>query len=148
MKTIASIFALLSALVVASTVLAADTTSQPLTRADCDKAGMRWNEGANVCTESTSTAAQAEARFAANTSSQPLTRADCSKAGMRWDEEANVCTESTAVQAETKPESVPGGKSPSVLITIDKTKQKMTVLIDGPVSATCVFFKPLFPTSV
>ena len=67
---------------------------------------------------------------------------------MRWDEEANVCTESTAVQAETKPESVPGGKSPSVLITIDKTKQKMTVLIDGPVSATCVFFKPLFPTSV
>ena len=33
-----------------------DTSSQPLTRADCDKAGMLWNEGANVCTESTSTA--------------------------------------------------------------------------------------------
>jgi Cell Wall Hydrolase len=33
-----------------------DTSSQPLTRAECGKAGMLWNEGANVCTESTSTA--------------------------------------------------------------------------------------------
>ena len=33
-----------------------DTSSQPLTRADCGKAGMLWNEGANVCTESPSTA--------------------------------------------------------------------------------------------
>jgi hypothetical protein len=33
-----------------------DTSSQPLTRADCGKAGMLWNEGANVCTHSTSTA--------------------------------------------------------------------------------------------
>ena len=27
-----------------------DTSSQPLTRADCGKAGMLWDEGANVCT--------------------------------------------------------------------------------------------------
>ena len=33
-----------------------DTSSQPLTRADCGKAGMLWNEGANVCADSTSTA--------------------------------------------------------------------------------------------
>jgi spore germination cell wall hydrolase CwlJ-like protein len=33
-----------------------DTSSQPLTRADCSKAGMLWNERANVCTEPTSTA--------------------------------------------------------------------------------------------
>ena len=33
-----------------------DTSSQPLTRADCGKAGMLWNEGANVCTDSTSIA--------------------------------------------------------------------------------------------
>ena len=33
-----------------------DTSSQPLTRADCGKAGMLWNEGANVCTDLTSTA--------------------------------------------------------------------------------------------
>src|SRR4029077_7694126 len=82
---------------------------------------MRWNEGANVCTES------------ADTSSQPLTRANCGKAGMRWDEGTNVCTESTAaaIRAESKPESIPGTKSSSVLITIDKTKQKMTVFING-----------------
>jgi Cell Wall Hydrolase len=33
-----------------------DTSSQPLTRADCGKAGMLWNEGANVCSDATSTA--------------------------------------------------------------------------------------------
>ena len=32
-----------------------DASSQPLTRADCGKAAMLWNEGANVCTDSTST---------------------------------------------------------------------------------------------
>ena len=32
-----------------------DASSQPLTRADCGKAGMLWNERANVCTDSTST---------------------------------------------------------------------------------------------
>jgi hypothetical protein len=30
-------------------VFAADTANQPLNRADCDKAGMRWNDNANVC---------------------------------------------------------------------------------------------------
>src|SRR5262249_38085134 len=49
MKAIASIFVLGCALVVASTVFAAQPSSQPLTRADCDKAGMGWDEGANVC---------------------------------------------------------------------------------------------------
>jgi len=66
MKAIASIFALGSALAVAPTVFAADTSSQPLTRADCGKAGMRWDEGANVCTESTLTAAQAESAVLIN----------------------------------------------------------------------------------
>jgi lipoprotein-anchoring transpeptidase ErfK/SrfK len=133
MKAIASIFALGSVLVVTSSVLAADTLSQPLTRADCGKAGMRWNEGANVCAESISAAAQAEAAFAADGSSQPLTRTDCGRAGMRWNEGANVCTESTstAMRGESKPESISGAKSSSVLITIDKTKQKMTVFING-----------------
>ena len=66
MKAIASIFALGSALAVASTVFATDTSSQPLTRADCGKADMRWDEGANVCTESNSTAAQAESAVLIN----------------------------------------------------------------------------------
>lgn len=29
--------------------LAVETTPQPLTRADCEKAGMQWNDSANVC---------------------------------------------------------------------------------------------------
>jgi lipoprotein-anchoring transpeptidase ErfK/SrfK len=90
------------------------------------------SDAATPITESNSTAAQTESStaFAADTSSQPLTRIDCGKAGMRWNEGANVCTESTsrAAQAEAK---APGAKSSSVLITIDKTKQKMTVSIDG-----------------
>src|SRR5262245_51814085 len=49
MKAIASIFVLGCALVVVSTVFAAEPSSQPLTRAACDKAGMGWDEGANVC---------------------------------------------------------------------------------------------------
>ena len=28
---------------------AVETTPQPLTRADCEKAGMHWNDDANVC---------------------------------------------------------------------------------------------------
>jgi lipoprotein-anchoring transpeptidase ErfK/SrfK len=160
MKAITSIFALGSALLFASTVFVTDTSSQPLTRADCGKAGMRWNEGANVCMESTSTAAQTESAFAADidsqpltradcdqagmrwndvanvcagTSSQPLTRADCDRASMRWNEEANVCSDSTLTigQAETKPKSAPSTKGSSILIAIDKTTQKMLVFIDG-----------------
>jgi hypothetical protein len=71
MKAIASISAL-GALVVGSTLLAADTSNQPLTRADCGKAGMRWNEGANVCTESVSRAGlESSTVLAADTSLQP-----------------------------------------------------------------------------
>jgi hypothetical protein len=28
---------------------AAENTPQPLTRSDCEKAGMKWNDNANVC---------------------------------------------------------------------------------------------------
>jgi hypothetical protein len=49
MKSVASVFALGSVLFLASSAFAADPSSQPLTRADCNKAGMSWNEGANVC---------------------------------------------------------------------------------------------------
>jgi hypothetical protein len=28
---------------------AVESTPQPLTRADCEKAGMQWNDNANVC---------------------------------------------------------------------------------------------------
>jgi hypothetical protein len=53
--------------------------AQPLTRADCDAAGMTWNDGANVCGVESMAAAQ------------PLTRADCEAAGMKWNDGRNVC---------------------------------------------------------
>ena len=33
----------------ANQVLAEDVSPQPLTRLDCDKAGMAWDDNANVC---------------------------------------------------------------------------------------------------
>jgi hypothetical protein len=59
---------------------AADEAPQPLTRADCDAAGMTWNDGTNVCGSADTMAA-----------AQPLTRADCDAAGMTWNDGANVC---------------------------------------------------------
>ena len=93
MKALVSIFALAIGLLVGSVTFAADAPSQPLTRFECDRASMRWNEGANVCAEPNSTAAtpQSSTAFAADTDSHPLTRADCDKAGMRWNDVANVC---------------------------------------------------------
>jgi hypothetical protein len=81
---------------------AADEAPQPLTRADCDAAGMTWNDGANVCgVESTAAA-------------QPLTRADCEAAGMKWNDGRNVCGSFMAAAAhahkkEMKKETKNGG---------------------------------------
>ena len=78
---------------------APETASQPLTRADCDKAGMQWSDSANVCgtkSEELKTQAASEAPPEAltdGTASQPLTRIDCDKANMVWNESANVCGE-------------------------------------------------------
>ena len=85
-------------------------------RSDCDKAGMRWSEGANVCTD---------------IPSQPLTRADCDKPGFRWDEASNVCSSeqtSSVRQVQTGPS---GTKVSHILIAIDKAKQAMSVFVDG-----------------
>lgn len=71
---------------------------------------------------------------------QPLTRADCGKAGMAWDDNANVCG-AASVAAEAVPE-IQGLVSQSaleettaitstVLISIDKASQTMTVSLDG-----------------
>src|SRR5262245_4397772 len=76
-------------------VLAEDVIPQPLTRVDCDKAGMAWDDNANVCgAASLAAVAVPEAQGAqtvTDTVAQPLTRADCDKAGMAWDDNANVC---------------------------------------------------------
>jgi hypothetical protein len=65
---------------------------QPLTRADCKKASLQWNNIANVCggKQAIAKPAAKPSKFHA-TSSQPLTRADCKKAGLQWNNNANVC---------------------------------------------------------
>jgi hypothetical protein len=50
---------------------AEDFSIQPLTRMDCDKAEMAWNENANVCIANSG-----------ELSRQPLTRLDCEMAGI------------------------------------------------------------------
>jgi hypothetical protein len=42
-------FALAIAVACSGYAFAADQSPQPLTRADCKKAGMKWNDRANVC---------------------------------------------------------------------------------------------------
>src|SRR5262245_19211485 len=84
----------------ANQVLAEDVPPQPLTRVDCDKAGMPWDDNANVC----GTAFLAEgAQAVAETAAQPLTKADCDKAGMAWDDNANVCG-AASLAAEAAPD--------------------------------------------
>jgi hypothetical protein len=91
MKAIASIFALGSALVVASTVFAAEPSSQPLTRADCDKAGMGWDERANVCVPN------AEGSKAAGSKAQTAPKAETAS------KEKNASKPKAALKAATPP---------------------------------------------
>jgi hypothetical protein len=113
----------------------AKRSRQPLTRLDCEVAGMDWNENANVC-GAASLAADALPKAdsvnpttksqTTDVSTQPLTRNECDKAGMRWNDTTNVCGERTQAAAKAS-SSVPS----TILINIDKTKQQMTVFLDG-----------------
>jgi len=78
-----------------------ESSSQPLTRAGCDAAGMTWNDSANAC--------------GVETPSQPLTRADCDAAGMTWNDSANACGVPAAAAAAAAPAKAmmePGEKKP------------------------------------
>src|SRR5262245_25845370 len=90
----------------ATQVLAEDVSIQPLTRVDCDKAGMVWDDSANVCGTASLAAETApeaqDAQTVAETAAQPLTREDCDKAGMAWNDNANVCG---TIAVETLPEA-------------------------------------------
>ena len=95
---------------------------------DCEKAGMAWNDNANVCGTSQAAETMPEA---AEVSSQPWTRNACDTAGMTWDETANVCgrdSGGTATQAASQ-EATPAGSA--IRINIDKAAQRMTVFLDG-----------------
>jgi len=139
---------------------ARDITIQPLTRAECDRAAMAWDENANVCQSGSEVVTSnqpltreecgkagmkwsddanvcGEANQAVSevtTPSQPLTRADCDKAGMTWKDNANVCSESEASSvAGAPPGSSTATNKPvlAIVINIDKTRQTMTVLLKG-----------------
>ena len=109
----------------------AGDVSQPLTRAACETAGTTWEENANVCSEKE---AGSETSPATTILGQPLRRADCNKAGMTWKENANVCSsDSGGAKVAVTPDTKSEGRKPgsNVLISIDKTSQKMTVFMDG-----------------
>jgi lipoprotein-anchoring transpeptidase ErfK/SrfK len=99
---------------------AQDVSTQPLTRADCDKAQMAWNANANVCSANSE-----------DVSGQPLTRNACDMAGMTWSDKANVCGEKLGGSATQAAPKATNPVASSVLINIDKAKQKMTVSVDG-----------------
>jgi len=110
---------------------------QPLTRLGCEMAGMAWNENANVCGAAARAAGALpnadgmNARSKSQTtdaSRQPLTRSDCDKASMQWNDSANVCGKRSGTQAAAKTASP---VLSAILINIDKTKQQMTVFLDG-----------------
>src|SRR5262245_65331654 len=82
---------------------AADEAPQPLTRADCDVAGMIWSDGTNVCGSADTMAAAPAADSSGDmATAQPLTRADCEAAGMNWNDGANVCGSGGAAQPLTR----------------------------------------------
>jgi hypothetical protein len=116
-------------------VLAEDVLPQPLTRADCVKSGMGWDDNANVCRVVFS-APEPQGAQPVEMAAQPLTRADCDESGMPWDDNANVCgamslsagaiPETSSSQRETT-----GPITSTLLINIDKANQTMTVSLDG-----------------
>jgi lipoprotein-anchoring transpeptidase ErfK/SrfK len=141
MRLVALSFLLIGNLL-ANQVLAEDVIPQPLTRVDCDKAGMAWDDNANVCGAPSRAAEAVEPQGAQpmDTVAQPLTRADCAKAGMAWDDNANVCGAASLSAAavpeipETTSKSASeetGPTTSTVFINIDKASQKMTVSLDG-----------------
>ena len=82
---------LLAANLLANQVLAEDTSTQPLTRIDCDKSGMAWNDTANVCGAHAQVDVLPEKSNVADSVTQPLTRTDCDANNLTWNETANVC---------------------------------------------------------
>ena len=114
MKLLALTFLIISNLAV-NHAFAQDSFAQPLTRADCDKAGAVWNDNANVCEMASQEAENMPSSEAAGVLSQPLTRSDCDLASMTWDDETNVCNPVLS----------------TILVNIDKARQRMTVSVDG-----------------
>jgi lipoprotein-anchoring transpeptidase ErfK/SrfK len=99
-------------IVLANQVHAKDFSIQPLTRIDCDKAEMAWDENANVCIAD------------AGGSRQPLTRLGCEMAGMAWNDDANVCG-AAPLAAQALP-NADGMNARSKSQTTDASRQPLT----------------------
>jgi hypothetical protein len=107
---LAALTVLLIGNVLASQVHAEEISTQPLTRADCHRARMTWNDTAKVCAAAQGLEAFVEALFAkramsAGAGNQPLTRNDCDSGGMTWNDAANVCgVAAQAAEAMSEPQ--------------------------------------------
>ena len=99
-------------IVLANQVHAKDFSIQPLTRIDCNKAEMAWDENANVCIAD------------AVSARQPLTRPGCEMAGMAWNDDANVCS-AAPLAAEALPDP-DGMKARSKSRTTDTSREPFT----------------------
>jgi hypothetical protein len=87
---------------------------QPLTRIDCDRAQMTWDENANVCIANSGAVSR-----------QPLTRLACEMEGIAWNDNANVCgAESLAVEA--LPNADVANTSPESQRKVDASSQPLT----------------------
>jgi len=117
-KRLAAVIAIIANLL-PQYAFAEDISTQPLTRADCRRAGMGWDEDANICTASL-----------IEESRQPLTRGECAGARSTWNENANVCEWESYSSAEANLVATLPERG-SILVSIDKSKQRMTVLVDG-----------------
>lgn len=97
---------------------------QPLTRRGCESAGMLWDDRANVCGIESQAVRALGAPGATN---QPLTKIQCELVGLSWNDQANVCDEKIATTAHAATKEL----KLTILVKIDKTAQRMTVLVDG-----------------
>jgi hypothetical protein len=80
MKASIAAIAVTFAIAYSGSAFAADATSQPLTRADCGKAGMTWNDGANVCGSVAAATAKSEANKSEATEVKKATSGESKKA--------------------------------------------------------------------
>jgi len=117
-KRLAAVLALMT-IALPQHAIAESTSTQPLTRVDCVRAGIEWDENTNVC----------PGKLIVE-SGQPLTRGECAAAHSTWNENTNVCDEEPSSSAQVGP----GATLPqqgSILVNIDKSKQRMTVFVNG-----------------
>jgi len=100
-KSLVSGIALAVVVAFAGAAQAADDAPQPLTRAACEQAGMKWSDRANVCAvhkrskekkaEAKKEKGEGKTKDLMHRPPQPLTRSACQEAGKWWNEKSNVC---------------------------------------------------------